>query len=209
MRETDADVLRARKGALRGDMTARRRAVPARERSRLGIVLRTRVMRLRAVQDADLVMLYASTAEEVDLFPLMEALLQAGKRVALPRIVGKGLMEAWAIPAVDVLTAGAFGIAAPDPARSTRVSPAEIDVIVVPGAAFAAGGERLGLGGGYYDRFLPQAARALRLALAYDFQIVSEIPMAPHDAYVDCILTERRMIRCHGMRCDKTFEEEV
>ena len=74
---------------------------------------------------------------------------------------------------------------------------------------FAEDGGRLGLGGGYYDRFLPRAAHALRLALAYDFQVIPRIPMASHDAYVDCILTERRFLRPYRGRYDKTFEEEV
>lgn len=206
--QTDTDVLQARKRALRREMLARRRAVSTEERGRIGALIRDRALRLRALREAGTVMLYAATAEEIDLFPLMTSLLQAGKRTAFPYIVGKGLMEARAVAAPEALTEGAFGISAPDPACSMRVPPEEIGVVVVPGAAFAADGSRLGLGGGYYDRFLPRAAHALRLVLAYDFQIVPEIPTASHDMRVDCILTERRMIRCRDVQ-DKTFEEEV
>ena len=141
-------------------------------------------------------MLYASTAEEIDLYPLMEQLLTEGRRIALPEIVGSGVMEARVLPAMDALTPGAFGILTPDPARGDRISPEEIDVIIVPGAAFDADGGRLGLGGGYYDRYLLRASRAVRLVLAYDVQIVPHVPMGAQDVRVDAILSERRTILC-------------
>ena len=153
-------------------------------------------------------MLYAPTAEEIDLAPLTERLLSEGRRIALPRIVGKGLMEAWELPAMDALMEGAFGILTPDTVRSVRIPAGEIDVVIVPGAAFAADGGRLGLGGGYYDRYLPRAKGAFRLALAYDIQVISEIPTGAHDARVDCILTERRTICCRNTMMNN-LEEEV
>ena len=61
--------------------------------------------------------------------------------------------------------------------------------MIVPGAAFDVSGGRLGLGGGYYDRFLPLAANAKKIAFAYGFQLVENLPLEPHDAKVDLILT--------------------
>jgi len=61
----------------------------------------------------------------------------------------------------------------------------------VPGVAFDREGRRLGYGGGYYDRLLPQlAARAVRVAGAFDLQLVARVPAAPHDVAVDAIVTE-------------------
>lgn len=181
---------------LRREMLARRRAFSAEERRRASQIICARAMTVPALQNARTIMLYASTVEEIDLAPLTERLLSEGRRIALPRIVGKGLMEAWELPAMDALMEGAFGILTPDTVRSVRIPAGEIDVVIVPGAAFAADGGRLGLGGGYYDRFLPQAERALRLVLAFDFQIAPDIPMGVQDARVDIILTERRTISC-------------
>ena len=145
-------------------------------------------------------MLYASTAEEIDLFPLMEALLANGHRIALPEITGKGVMEARAFSSMDGLIEGAFGILTPAPECSAQIQPGEIDLVIVPGTAFSPDGRRLGLGGGYYDRFLPRATHAERLVLAFDFQIVPAVPMAAWDARVDRILTERRSMDCRNGR---------
>ena len=194
-----ADGMTGEKKALRREMLARRRAFSAQERAALSEAICARALDFSAVKAARTIMLYASTAEEIDLYPLMEQLLTGGRRIALPEIVGSGVMEAQVLPAMDALTPGAFGILTPDPARGDRISPEEIDVIIVPGAAFDADGGRLGLGGGYYDRFLPRAPRAVRLVLAYDVQIVPHVPMGAQDVRVDAILSERRTIFCKYM----------
>ena len=191
-------LLREQKRTLRREMLEHRRALPAEECRRASEIVRARTMEQSEVREAATVMLYASTQEELDLFPLMEAFLRAGKRIALPYIVEKGHIEARLVLTIEELVEGAYGILAPDPAQSALVLPEEIDVGIVPGAAFAEDGGRL-----------PRAAHALRLALAYDFQVIPRIPMASHDAYVDCILTERRFLRPYRGRYDKTFEEEV
>ena len=199
------EVLVAQKKRLRREMLARRRAYSAKERARASDTICRCVRQQAVLQEARTIMLYASTEEEIDLYPLMETLLAEERRIVLPEITGRGTMEARELPAMDALTDGAFGIATPDPTRGSIVPPEEIDVIIVPGAAFSSDGGRLGLGGGYYDRFLPRARNAVRLVLAFDFQIVPDVPMGVQDARVDVILTERRMISCS----EYYLEEEV
>ena len=179
-------------------MLSRRRAVSPEQRTHAGGIITAQV--LPELKRAGTVMLYASMPEEIDLFPLMEKLISAGKRIALPEITGRGTMEARELADMDALIDGAFDIPTPDPARGAQIPPEEIDVVIVPGAAFDADGGRLGLGGGYYDRFLPRAVHAERLVLAFDFQIVPAVPMAAWDARVDRILTERRSMDCRNGR---------
>ena len=193
-----AEDIRAEKKALRREMLSRRRAVSPEQRTHAGGIITAQV--LPELKRAGTVMLYASMPEEIDLFPLMEKLISAGKRIALPEITGRGTMEARELAAMDALIDGAFDIPTPDPARGAQIPPEEIDVVIVPGAAFDADGGRLGLGGGYYDRFLPRAVHAGRLVLAFDFQIVPAVPMAAWDARVDRILTERRSMDCRNGR---------
>ena len=193
-----AEDIRAEKKALRREMLSRRRAVSPEQRTHAGGIITAQV--LPELKRAGTVMLYASMPEEIDLFPLMEKLISAGKRIALPEITGRGTMEARELAAMDALIDGAFDIPTPDPARGAQIPPEKIDVVIVPGAAFDADGGRLGLGGGYYDHFLPRATHAERLVLAFDFQIVPAVPMAAWDARVDRILTERRSMDCRNGR---------
>ena len=189
-------------------MLDRRRALSAEERKWASRILCAHAHALSVLQNAHTIMLYASMAEEIDLFPLMEALLAEGHRIALPEIVGRGVMTARELPVMDALIEGTFGILTPDPAYGRQIPAEEIDLVIVPGAAFSSDGGRLGLGGGYYDRFLPQAVHAVRLVLAFDVQVVPKVPRNARDACVDCILTERRMISCRN-GIVKNLEEEV
>jgi 5-formyltetrahydrofolate cyclo-ligase len=75
------------------------------------------------------------------------------------------------------------------------VAPAAIDWVLVPGVAFDAAGRRLGYGGGYYDRLLPQLSPGVaRVAGTLEIQLVDRVPAGPHDLPVDTIVTERRTV---------------
>ena len=201
---TDA-LCAVQKSALRGDMTVKRRALSLEDRVHISQMICGRAMEELVLQNAQTIMLYASMPEEINLFPLMEKLLSDGRRIALPRIVERGLMEAWELRAMENLVPGKFGIPTPDPSYSTRIPHTELELVVVPGAAFSPNGGRLGLGGGYYDRFLPQAENAVRFALAFDFQLVPFVPMGRRDARVDYVLTEHRRVSCRDVlrkRCE-------
>lgn len=78
-----------------------------------------------------------------------------------------------------------------------ELEPASIDVVIIPGSVFDRQGGRLGYGGGYYDRFLAQAApQALRVALAYELQLVDAIKLQPHDQLMDWLVTEKTSYHC-------------
>ena len=79
-------------------------------------------------------------------------------------------------------------------AYSKPVAAAEIDAILVPAAAFDRRGHRIGYGGGYYDRFLPRATRAVKIGVAFAVQIVEALPEEGHDRAVDAICTEKERI---------------
>lgn len=85
------------------------------------------------------------------------------------------------------LVPGAFGV--PTPTGEEREA-SDIDVVLVPAVGVGPKGERLGQGGGYYDRFL-QRTEALRIAVVFEGQCVEHIPVEPHDARVDAVVTER------------------
>jgi 5-formyltetrahydrofolate cyclo-ligase len=88
---------------------------------------------------------------------------------------------------------GPLGALEPPPA-APEVPPAEIDAIVVPGVAFSADGHRLGRGGGYYDATLAALPHALRVGLAFDVQVLPDVPRELHDARLDVLVTETRLL---------------
>ena len=109
-------------------------------------------------------------------------------------------MDAYVIEKSSVLVPDKFGVPIPDINRCAKANPERMDLILVPGVAFDCAGNRLGFGKGYYDTFLPQAPNAVKIALAYDFQIVEQLPAEPWDVPMDFIITENRVIDCSRHR---------
>lgn len=188
--------LKAEKRVLRAAMLEKRASLTSKDRKAYAKAWKQRFFEEPAVQHAKIIFAYATMPEEVPLDGLMEEALELGKRVCVPYITGKGTMEAVELTSLSDLEPGAFGIRTVKNAAEHIVPPEDLDLIIVPGAAFSPEGIRLGLGGGYYDRYLPRAAQAYRLVLACDWQIVPEVPHAPHDQLVDSILTEKQFICC-------------
>ncbi|MGH7286141.1 MAG: 5-formyltetrahydrofolate cyclo-ligase [Polyangiaceae bacterium] len=130
---------------------------------------------------------------EVDLRELDAQLRKRGVRVFYPAIEPETkTMTFRLVDDVSILTDLTFGFAAPQK-DAHEARPDEIDVIVVPALAIAPSGHRIGYGAGYYDRtigrFLPHA---VTIGVAYDFQIVAEIPVTEGDVALDFVVTETR-----------------
>ncbi|MBQ4405120.1 MAG: 5-formyltetrahydrofolate cyclo-ligase [Selenomonadaceae bacterium] len=186
--------IRARKKNLRREFLSKRAEIPNDERDRISHALIKKFLATEIFRAAKIIMAYASTPEELQLNELFAACFAEEKILAIPFIVGKGEMQAVEVPNFDALELGDFNILTVK--HGKFVAPAQIDCVIVPGAAFDVGGGRLGLGGGYYDRFLPLAVNAKKIALAYDFQLVDNLPLEEHDVKIDIILTLERSI-CH------------
>lgn len=192
------EAMLALKKELRQEMLAFRRQLTPEARAEKSAAILARLYEEPSFRQAKTVFAYASMPDEVQLGALLAYCLAHGKRVALPLITGKGLMEAVNLPGLDALVPGKFGILTVRPDRQEIIPAGEIDFVVVPGAAFSPAGNRLGLGGGYYDRYLMEKApQAFRAALTFDGQVTADVPMEAHDATVNLILTETRRILIH------------
>ncbi len=136
---------------------------------------------------------FASIRNEVNTRPLVEAVLASGTRVAFPRVAGDEL-TLHLVASYDDLVEGAFSVPEP-PEDAARLQPQDVEFALVPALAVDSRGYRIGYGGGYYDRLVPTLSGALTCAIAYDFQLVAEVPEQPFDAAVDVIVTDARVIR--------------
>ena len=140
------------------------------------------------------ILFFAPLPEEVDIWPLLLEALSAGKRVALPRFVAETrTYEARLIrDATTDVKAGYFGIREPA-SHCAQVRSSRHDLILVPGVAFDLHGRRLGRGRGYYDKLLGLMP-GTTCGVAFESQIVNDIPVEPHDVRLDFILTPQRWI---------------
>jgi 5-formyltetrahydrofolate cyclo-ligase len=145
-------------------------------------------------QNAKSIFFYAPLSEELDLWPLVQDSLSAGKIVCLPRF--DPATNRYIACQIQSLAAdigiGKFGVR--EPGESCVMVPLNrLDLILVPGVAFNLRGHRLGRGKGYYDQLLVDAG-GIKCGVAFDEQIITEIPVEPHDVLVNCILTPTRWI---------------
>jgi 5-formyltetrahydrofolate cyclo-ligase len=182
------------KRAMRARLRAARSALPESDRREAADSVAAAVMRELADRMPSAVLAYAPMPEELDPSPLVHALRDAGVRVAYPRVCGPGeLALHWAME--DELAAGYCGVFEPS-ADAPKATLDEIDLVLVPGVAFDEACQRLGMGGGFYDRLLAQtAAGTLAIGLAFDKQVVASVPHEVHDAVMDAIVTPTRVLR--------------
>ena len=173
---------------------AARRALPSADRTAHSFEIARRVVSLEAFVRARCIALYAPMGAEVETDPIARTAHELGKRTAFPRVQrGDRLLE-WASCAFSELVPGALGTREP-PVTAPNVDPSSLDLVLVPGVAFDLRCRRLGRGGGYYDATLARLPPAvLRLGLAFEVQLVDEVPAEPHDAQLDAVVTEARVV---------------
>jgi phosphoribosylglycinamide formyltransferase-1 len=162
------------------------------------ISIMDRFIRSKEFDSAKCMLLYASKGGEVHTDGIILSVLSLGKRVCLPLTIKEThQLEIYEIKGMDELSPGAYGILEPKQVLERRVSPDEVDVVVVPGVSFDGEGHRLGYGMGYYDSLLKHVP-GTKIGLAYTWQVVAHVPSEPHDVSVDMIVTENGVIYCGG-----------
>ena len=183
------------KEALRRALLAQRHAIPQQQRKTINQEITRSVLASAQYQRAHTIFVYWSTADEIDTHAIVADAWKQGKCVCVPKCLPGHRMEPRQIASADDLTEECFGIPEPG-AHCQQILPEEIQLCVVPALACDALGYRLGYGGGFYDRFLPQTP-AYRIALCAQARILQRVPIQEHDIRCDCIITEHEVMLIH------------
>ena len=173
---------------------AARKALTPEKRTAANAVLCARVAALPCFRDAQTLLLYAAFGGEADLAALAETAQSLGKTVAYP-ICGENFSLTAAVPGEDGWEVGAYGIRTPILNRAEILPPEALDLILVPCTAFDATCGRVGMGKGYYDRYLPRCTRAVKLGIAFEAQRVPHAALDEYDQRLDAFITEGGIYR--------------
>jgi 5-formyltetrahydrofolate cyclo-ligase len=186
----------ARLKELRTALRRRRAELAATEVAALSLRIARHLWRLPMLARAERIACYVAVGGEVDCTPVMTEAIVRGRRLFLPVIHGQRLLFAPWEPAAPMLI-NRFGIPEPRADAGSTLSGTDLDVVLAPLVAFDDQGNRLGMGGGFYDRTLRfmSARGAWRrprfIGLAYEFQRVAALPASRWDVPLHCVVTER------------------
>ncbi len=128
---------------------------------------------------------YLPYNQEVRTVPMLLQALKDGKRVAVPKVYGEEMKFIY-MTDLSLVEKGYAGI--PEPVADEPVAQEPDALVLMPGLAFTKDGNRMGYGGGFYDKFLAREPNHPTLALCYSFQMVEQLPTEEYDIPVDCVL---------------------
>ena len=152
------------------------------------------LLKLDEFLNARHIMCYMSKENEVDTRPIFEYAFSKGISISAPRCssTDEGIMESYAVGKFEDFREGRFGIMEPRYVMP-RAPKGTIEVIIVPGLAYSILGERIGKGGGYYDRYLAESNSFL-IGLCFDECLYEILPEDPHDIKMDAVISDERTI---------------
>lgn len=149
-------------------------------------------------QEAEVIYLFASYNQELPTYGIINQALSEGKKIALPKVEGKNIVFYY-LTDLSQLAPGYQGI--PEPSIENLATPPSNKpaLMLMPGLAFTKNGERLGYGGGFYDRYLSKVPPKsfVTCGLGYDFQVLQSLPMEDYDFYIDYLMTPTLVVECN------------
>lgn len=180
------------KNQLKESILQKRNSMPQEEILEKSNKIKNKLFTLKHYKNSKTIMFFVSFDSEVNTHEMVKESLK-NKAVVVPKVWHHEI-EPSIIIDFDNLVPGKFGIL--EPIETMRIAYKNIDLILVPGIVFDMEGHRIGYGFGYYDKFLAKVPKALKIGLAFDFQVVDKIPREMHDVPVDIVVTEERVVEC-------------
>lgn len=182
------------KKELRKKALAARRALSDEQRARYSREICELILASELLRGVKTVFSYLAAWDEADMALLHERLCEKGLSLAFPYTRPGGVMEARVPFTLEDTEEGPFGIKSPVKDRSRLIPPEDIDLVILPCVGFDKEGNRLGHGGGYYDRYLPGCKKALSICVAFEAQRLEDIPVEAHDINPGMTVTEKGFV---------------
>ncbi|MDO5734232.1 MAG: 5-formyltetrahydrofolate cyclo-ligase [Eubacteriales bacterium] len=176
--------------SLRKSALAARAALTDTARAAFSAKIIAQLLASEEFKEAKNILIYRAVKAEVNLDALRALEGELGKRFFYPFCSSKTELIALRPESEAAWQSGSFGIPEPIPEQSEEISAGELDLVIAPCVAFAENCERIGMGAGYYDRFLPQCKRAYIMAVAFEAQKLAYLEPKPWDYPLDSVLTE-------------------
>lgn len=185
------------KRTVRKEVEERRARLNQRELNKFNKEINSHISVSRLFLEGKVIMGYLAMAgKEVPVDQAMQTALNMGKTVCVPQILDlDGHMQAVRLVTLKKLAKDMYGIRTPQEPVEV-ISPEDIDLILVPGAAFTEHGDRLGKGKGFYDRFLPRCTKGVAMGVANEVQVLPELPTQAHDFKIRYLVTEKALRVC-------------
>jgi 5-formyltetrahydrofolate cyclo-ligase len=173
------------KKELRARIRERKRAMTEAEIDGKSAILGLKFRASALYAQAETIYGYLPYNQEVRTVPMLQQALRDGKRVAVPKCYGDEMRFIY-MEDLSLVENGYANI--PEPIADDPVAEDKTALVLMPGMAFTKNGDRMGYGGGFYDKFLAAEPDHPTLALCYDFQMVESLPTEEYDIPVDCVL---------------------
>lgn len=180
------DIIR-KKAELRRDLRALRRELSEEIRNNAALCVRDKLVGLPQMNKAKVALAYMPMKYELDVLPAVQALVSMGKNVAFPLCTAENGLRFFVPTNDNSFVEGAYGILEPCPERCIEVFAEGLDAIILPGIGFDNKCNRLGQGGGYYDRLLARTS-CFTVGVGFDCQLVENIPTEDTDKRVDAVV---------------------
>ena len=187
------------KKILRKEILTKRNNIDVVEKEEMDKKILNKFYESKYYRESKNIFIYISYDSEINTKEIINKSLIDNKKIYVPRTEFKTrLMDAVEIRSLDDLIESEYGILEPS-IYEPHIEPNELDLIVVPGVGFDRNGGRMGYGAGFYDRYFKKISKdkmkkIVKLALAYDFQILEDVPMNEQDVPVNYIITETKFI---------------
>ena len=185
--DTKNEIIKEQKKELRTKVKEKISKLSRRETEESDKKILHQIKSLAEYKNADTIFCYVSTEKEINTIPLLQEILDSGKRLGVPKCTGKGIMDAYEIQNLEQLKIGSYGIL----------------FAIIPCISCNRKGERLGHGGGFYDRYLEKMPEDCEKAiLCRESLMCDEIPTEEHDERMDLVISENGIIRIKEEVCE-------